>query len=105
MLRLHFIEPGKPNQNGHLKSFNGKFRDECLNLHWFTSLHHARQIIAAWKTFYMEGTRKNGRSGYSVTATLKSLAHERRRSRAMHVCFVALRKPLTGLLARAEPRE
>jgi putative transposase len=30
---LDFIEPGKPTQNGHLESFNGKFRDECLNLH------------------------------------------------------------------------
>ena len=49
---LDFIEPGKPTQNGHLESFNGKFRDECLNLHWFTSLHHARQIIAAWKEDY-----------------------------------------------------
>jgi transposase InsO family protein len=49
---LDFIEPGKPTQNGHLESFNGKFRDECLNLHWFTSLQHARQIIAAWKEDY-----------------------------------------------------
>lgn len=49
---LDFIEPGKPTQIGQVESFNGKFRDECLmclNLHWFTSLHHARQIIAAWK--------------------------------------------------------
>jgi putative transposase len=49
---LDFIEPGKPTQNGHVESFNGKFRDECLNLHWFTSLAHARQIIAAWKEDY-----------------------------------------------------
>jgi putative transposase len=49
---LDFIEPGKPTQNGHLESFNGKFRDECLNLHWFTTLHHARKIIAAWKEDY-----------------------------------------------------
>jgi len=32
------IEPGRPMQNGYIKSFNGKFRDECLNEHWFTSL-------------------------------------------------------------------
>jgi putative transposase len=51
---LDFIDPGKPTQNGHLESFNGKFRDECLNLHWFTSLHHARQIITDWKTFYVQ---------------------------------------------------
>jgi putative transposase len=44
-----FIEPGKPAQNRYLESFNGKFRDECLNVHWFLSLAHARQIIEAWK--------------------------------------------------------
>lgn len=32
------IEPGRPMQNGYIESFNGKFRDECLNEHWFTSL-------------------------------------------------------------------
>jgi len=41
---LDFIEPGRPMQNGHLESFNGKFRDECLNIHWFRSLADARQI-------------------------------------------------------------
>jgi putative transposase len=52
---LDLIEPGKPTQKGHLESVNGKFRDECpmcLNLPWFTSLHHARHIIAAWKEDY-----------------------------------------------------
>src|SRR5215467_10848849 len=44
---LDFIAPGKPTQNAHIESFNGKFRDECLNVHWFTSLQHARQSIAA----------------------------------------------------------
>jgi putative transposase len=49
---LDFIEPGKPTQNAHIESFNGKFRDECLNLHWFRSLPHARQIITDWKEDY-----------------------------------------------------
>ena len=35
---LHFIEPGKPVQNAFVESFNGRFRDECLNEEWFTSL-------------------------------------------------------------------
>ena len=35
---LRLIEPGKPNQNAYVESFNGRFRDECLNEHWFTSL-------------------------------------------------------------------
>jgi putative transposase len=37
---LRLIEPGKPNQNAYVESFNGRLRDECLNEHWFTSLEH-----------------------------------------------------------------
>ncbi len=36
-------------QNGYLERFNGKFRDECLNQHWFTNLADARDTIAAWR--------------------------------------------------------
>lgn len=49
---LDFIEPGKPTQNAYRESFNGKFRDECLNAHWFVSLAQARQIIGVWKEDY-----------------------------------------------------
>ena len=35
-VKLHFIRPGKPVENAYIESFNGKFRDECLNEHWFT---------------------------------------------------------------------
>ena len=49
---LDFIEPGKPTQNAHIESFNGRFRDECLDLHWFGSLAHARTIIQSWKEDY-----------------------------------------------------
>ena len=48
-VRLRFIEPGKPVQNAFVESFNGKFRDECLNLHWFGSLRHAREEIGRWR--------------------------------------------------------
>ena len=51
-VQLDFIEPGRPMQNGHLESFNGKFRDECLNQHWFTDLDDARATIAAWREDY-----------------------------------------------------
>jgi putative transposase len=49
---LHFIDPGKPTQNAYIESFNGKFRDECLNQNWFTDLADARRIIAAWRMDY-----------------------------------------------------
>lgn len=51
-VRLHFIEPGKPTQNGHIESFNGKLRDECLNMEWFVSLQEARRVIETWRQDY-----------------------------------------------------
>jgi putative transposase len=41
-------------QNGYIESFNGKFRDECLNQHWFETLAQARQTIKEWRTDYNE---------------------------------------------------
>ena len=51
---LRLIEPGKPNQNAYIESFNGRLRDECLNEHWFTSLAHARVVIETWRREYNE---------------------------------------------------
>jgi putative transposase len=53
-VQLHFIRPGKPVENAYIESFNGKFRDECLNEHWFVSLEQARQVIEAWRQDYKE---------------------------------------------------
>jgi len=53
-ITLRLIEPGKPNQNAYIESFNGRFRDECLNEHWFTSLAQARTVIEAWRREYNE---------------------------------------------------
>jgi putative transposase len=51
-VHLSFIRPGKPNENAYIESFNGKFRDECLNEHWFLSMGHAREVIEAWRIEY-----------------------------------------------------
>jgi putative transposase len=53
-VKLHFIQPGKPTQNAFIESFNGKFREYCLALNWFTSLDDARSIIQHWQTHYNE---------------------------------------------------
>ncbi len=45
----HYIAPGKPQQNGFVQGFNGRFRDECLNEHLLSSLAAARRIIEAWR--------------------------------------------------------
>lgn len=51
---LAFIQPGKPTQNAFAESFNGKFRDECLNQHWFIDIADARRRIEAWRLDYNE---------------------------------------------------
>jgi putative transposase len=53
-IELHNIQPGKPTQNGRLESFNGRLRDECLNVSWFQNLFDARRKIAAWRKEYNE---------------------------------------------------
>lgn len=53
-IKIDFIQPGKPYQNGYIESFNRTFRDDCLNLHWFTSIERARITIEAWRRDYNE---------------------------------------------------
>ena len=48
----HYIAPGKPQQNGFVESFSGRFRDECLNEHLFSSLAAASRIIEAWRVYH-----------------------------------------------------
>jgi putative transposase len=66
-VELKLIEAGKPTQNAYIESFNGRFRDECLNDHWFTSLTEARAIVAAWRRDYNE-CRPHSGIGYLTPA-------------------------------------
>ena len=75
-VQLFLIEPGKPNQNAYIESFNGRFRDECLNEHWFTSLQHARVVIDAWRREYNEERPKKSLGGLTPAAYAKSLAQK-----------------------------
>jgi putative transposase len=51
---LDFSRPGKPTDNAYIESFNGRFRQECLNEHWFLSLDDARDKVEAWRREYNE---------------------------------------------------
>jgi putative transposase len=51
-VQLYFIDPGKPTQNGHIESFNGRFREECLSQEWFSTLKEARALIEEWRVGY-----------------------------------------------------
>ena len=67
-VKLEFIEPGKPTQNGQIESFNGRFRAECLDQEWFSSLHEARAIIETWRLSY-NGQRPHSSLGYLPPGT------------------------------------
>ena len=64
---LNFIQPGKPTQNAFVESFNGKFRDSCLNQHWFRGLADVRRIVDDWRHHYNH-ERPHSSLGYSTPA-------------------------------------
>lgn len=67
---LDFSRPGKPTDNAFIEAFNGKFRQECLNAHWFMSLADAREKMETWRRFYNED-RPHSAIGYNVPAALR----------------------------------
>jgi len=73
---LNFIRPGKPTDNGHIESFNGKFRDECLNQYWFVNLVEARERIEAWRQDYNQ-ERPHSSLGYQTPAQFAAQAAAR----------------------------
>ena len=66
------IEPGSPTQNAYIESFNGTFRDECLNENWFESLDQARDVIKTWRKDYNE-IRPHSSCGRVPPATFAAL--------------------------------
>ncbi|HSR07505.1 MAG TPA: IS3 family transposase [Bryobacteraceae bacterium] len=62
-IQLIHIQPGRPMQNGHVESFNGRLRDECLNANWFRNLVDAKEKIAAWRDEY-NSERPHSSLGY-----------------------------------------
>ena len=73
-VKPRLIEPGKPNQNAYIESFNGRLRDECLNENWFLNLHHARVLIEAWRREYNEERPKKVLGGLTPAAYARQLA-------------------------------
>jgi len=62
-VKLQFIEPGKPTQNGFVESFNGTLRNECLNENWFANLGEAQEVTETWRRMYNE-VRPHSSLGY-----------------------------------------
>ena len=79
---LFFIEPGKPTQNGQIESFNGRFRQECLDQEWFTTLREARQTIEEWRINY------NTRRPHSSLGYLPPVVWARRRANNLQSLYL-----------------
>ena len=104
-VQLSFIRPGKPNENAYIESFNGKFRDECLNEHWFLSLAHARSVIEDWRIEY-NTERPHSSLGNRTPAEFANGAGNSRRetcifNRGLYRQFVLIR--VSGRLVLACP--
>lgn len=74
-VQLRLIQPGKPNQNAYVESFNGRLRDECLNEHWFPTLLHARTEIERWRREYNEDRPKKAIGGMTPAVYAQHLAN------------------------------
>jgi putative transposase len=74
-VKLDFIRPGRPMENGFIESFNGRLRDECLNVELFSDLVDARRKLEAWRLDYNE-TRPHGSIGNLTPAEFASTREE-----------------------------
>ena len=97
---LHFIERGKPTQNALIESFNGKFRDECLNQNWFVDLRDAQDRIEAWRVDY-NAVRPHSSLGY---LTPVEFAHRAAALRSPTAPSAPLLGPAPALLVPENPR-
>jgi putative transposase len=80
-VHIDFSRPGKPTDNAHVESFNGTFRAECLDVHWFMTLAEAKQVIESW------------RQEYNESRPHRSLGE---RTPSEFACQIALKGDLTG---------
>ena len=74
-VELDFSRPGTPTDNAKIESFNGRFRQECLNTHWFLSLEDAKSKIDAWRQHYNE-TRPHSALQWATPAEFARQARE-----------------------------
>ena len=73
-VKLNFIRPGKPVENAFAESFNGRLRDECLNINWFMSVKHAREVIESWRRDYNEVRPHSSLKGRSPKEYAEAIA-------------------------------
>lgn len=84
-VQLSFINKGKPTENCYIESFNGKFRDECLDMNWFVSLGQAKRIIEHWRIEYNEIRPHSSLGGISPLEFIHHLEQSRKTAEPLNV--------------------
>jgi len=87
-VQLEFIRPGRPMENGHVESFNGKFREECLNAHAFRSLPEGRDIIEAWRQDYNTARPHTSLGGWAPEEYARAMNEENQTSQSPNLWMV-----------------
>jgi putative transposase len=100
-VQLCFIRPGRPVENGFIESFNGRLRDECLNVEWFGSLHEARKTLARWRTNYNHYRPHSALADQTPSSFASQYAKSAERFAPMHPSR-ASEEPRQGFAAPAD---
>jgi hypothetical protein len=101
-VQLIFIRPGRPVENGFIESFNGRLRDECLNVEWFTSLDDARRKRAAWRYHYNHERPHSALPDQTPASVAAEHGSEVKRRFAFSILARALGVPPQGFAAPAD---
>jgi putative transposase len=101
-VQLCFIRPGRPVENGFIESFNGRLRDECLNVEWFKSIEDARAKLGAWRRDYNHN-RPHSALDDQAPAVFAELHHHGVKERfALSIVDMANGKPCQGFASPAD---
>lgn len=98
-LQLCFIRPGRPVENGFIESFNGRLRDECLNVEWFNSLREVREGLARWRRHYNQVRPHSALGDHSPASFADAYA-----AAAKHFALIRVDTAISGLSASQSSR-
>jgi putative transposase len=101
-VQLIFIRPGRPMENRFIESFNGRLRDECLNVEWFTSLEDARRQLATWRYHYNHERPHSALQDQTLASVAAEHGSEVKRRFAFSSLDRALGVPPQGFAAPAD---
>ena len=101
-VQLCFIRPGRPVENGFIESFNGRLRDECLNVEWFNSIENARAKLGAWRRDYNHSRPHSALDDRAPAVFAQLYRREAKERFAFSIVDMANGKPCQGCASPAD---